>query len=224
MRLSGGIDNMPLNEYDFCSVLSIPTNNWKGEKMNVNGVIFTSHAFDRVIERISMTEEEVADAIKTKSESIGANPKFPDKDLRLFWSPRDNAFFAAAIGLDGVVVTIMPSAWIGRVTISPAAMARLSRVGNSPGQPTESTKPSKYIFTCYFRTMPSNKMRVKHMKISIADYPDHISDLKRFEQNVALHDKLKEFIRTHLQKDEYVLSICVKIGNNGTETILHIEL
>lgn len=193
------------------------------------GTTFTTHAFQRVDERLHMSPKEIARLLDSGQYTpVGFALRSSKKHL-LFYSPEDNECFVAVRDEKNLeVVTILPYHYDCHCRISPEAVGHLKALYEQNGHtdytpdPTFARQKSSiaspqiectYIFfevKLRRNTLPSKHIKPR-VRVPIEQFP---GDPEHLSKSPAVHQKVYEIVQEGFKKYSLV-SASFSFGKYG---------
>ena len=186
--------------------------------------VFTRHAFDRVEERLKITEVEVA-RILDSGETIPLMQEPGTHRLHLlFYSKADEQCFVAIQDQrDGTVVTILPPDFVNRYRVSLEVISDLMNPRSVVPRNSLSTKidhsVSCYIFLLYFRSKNSETRRRQKIRIAVSDFPADISLPGLLLDDPRSRSRIAMEVQRHIQPWEILDGVSVRAKRLSPEPL-----
>lgn len=192
--------------------------------------IFTQHAFDRVTERLSLSQREVAQILDSGETIPLGLERGSNKMHRLFYSSHDNqCFVAVQDDSTGEVITILPPDFDRHCRVSLDTVNQLqlqaqeklqSKSYDAEAVVTEKQPQVGIYFKLYFSSIHQDKPRIRNMKLSAGNYPGGILGLR---DSPEVEQIVRSFAKLNIREGEYLTQVLVHFGKHGVKTRFELQ-
>ena len=197
---------------------------------------FSRHAYERVLERLTMELDEVADLLDWDLAVKIGDEKGTRRIHRLFYSHDDHqCFIAIQDGKTKTVVTILPVDYYETLVakIPQPSLVEAERLVSCPPE----AKPKKVV------TAPADvsgkpkvprsfKIQVTFVNlhrgsrtVNLGSWPaeSHGGSIARLLQDTQFFEAMRNRVNEEIQPDEYAARLLIRLGKRGEEVWVNIE-
>lgn len=200
--------------------------------MNTN---FSRHAYERVLERLTMDLDEVASLLDWDLAIKIGDEKRTHRIHRLFYSREDHqCFIAIQDEKTKTVVTILPvdyyEALAAKIPVSLLTEAEQLVSCPAPSQPqavvdAPGDSPTEHVFLVFRLRGTFMNMNGRPRTAGLGSWPaeNYKGSVARLLQDAAFYQEIRIRVGAKMQMDEYLAEIMIRMGNNGEAVWLNVE-